>query len=181
MAQPKPEDLKLYKDTYDKILFAAKGKPVALEGEKKGDKELGFLLDEKLFMGLLTAIPYNDNPKKDRRNLMDVPIGGMEGWLNENAKEPMVKAFKSVPIDQKYGTTKQANYCGILTYQGCFILWRHAQHYSHDPRGGGPDTGKYDAIEGFKLTGDIAKPYVDKAKLKAPDDKWESPLSLPDT
>jgi hypothetical protein len=165
MGKPKPEDPK-YKEFYDKIIAAAKGDPVDLEGEKKSDDtEQGYLLDEKLFNGLLTSIPYNKDPKKDRRNLQDVAIGGMKGWLNLKAKDPLVKTFKSVGIDQEKGTGSPKNYCGILTYQGCYILWRHAIHYSHEARGGGPDTGTYDAIEGYKLTGDIASAYV-KSKMK---------------
>jgi hypothetical protein len=165
MGKPKPEDPK-YQEFYDKIIAAKKDGPVELEGEKKGDdKERGWLLDEALFNGLLDAIPYSKDKSKNRRNLQDLPIGSMKGWLNLKAKGPLVKTFKSVPIDQEYGKTKPKNYTGILTYQGCFVIWRHAIHHSHEAEGGGPDTGTYDAIEGFKLTGDIASVYV-KAKMK---------------
>jgi hypothetical protein len=166
MGKPKPEDPK-NKPIYDKIIATSKEKPVDLEGEKKSDpKEQGWLLDEKLFMGLLTSIPYSDDDRKNKRSLQDVPIGGMDGgWLDAKAKPVLVAAFKSVPIDQKHNTTKPKNYTGILTYQGCYLLWRHALHGNHDSRGRGPDIGRLDAIEGFKLTADIAGPYVQK-KMK---------------
>jgi hypothetical protein len=165
MGKPKPEDPK-NKPIYDKIIATSKRDPVELEGEKKSDdKEQGWLLDEKLFLGLLESIPWSKDKSKNRRNLQDVPIGDMKGWLNLKAKGPLHTTFKSTPIDQEKGSTKPKDYCGILTYQGCYILWRHAVHYSHEQDGGGPDTGKYDAIEGYKLTSDIASVYV-KAKLK---------------
>jgi hypothetical protein len=156
MGKPKPEDPK-YQPAYDKIIAAAKDGPVDLEGELTavGDEQ-GWLLDTKLFMDLLTSIP------KDLRSLQDLPIGGLSGWLNTNAKPPLVKAFKSVPIDQAYGKTTPKNNTGILTYHFCYVLWRHAIHHKHVA---GPDTGTYDAFEGFKLTGDIASKYV-KAKMK---------------
>ena len=165
MGKPKPEDPK-NKPIYDKIIAAAEDGPVALEGEKKSDdKEQGWLLDPNLFMALLTSIPFDKDPNKNKRSLQDVPIGGMpDGWLNAKAKPPLVKAFDSVGIDLEEGTTKPKNYTGILTYQGCYLLWRHAIHYRHKA---GPKTGVYDAMEAFKLTSDIAIKAV--AKLKLPE------------
>jgi hypothetical protein len=155
MGKPKPEDPK-YKEVYDKIIANTDKGPVDLEGEKKSDaKEQGWLLDDKLFMALFTAIP------SDQRSPQDVPIGSLA-----KAMPVLIKAFNSKPADPQKGTPGK-NCNGLLTYQGCYVLWRHSRHAE--------GSKSYDGMEGFKLTGDVAAKIVAKLKLTTREDRegWD--------
>jgi hypothetical protein len=152
-----PEDPK-YKEVYDKIITTADDGPVDLEGETKRDaKEQGWLLDDRLFTALLNAIPKDRDARKNQQSLQDVPIGEIpDGWLNATAKPVLVEAFHSKPMDPDKRTPGE-NCTGLLTYRGCYVLWRHVT---------GPKSG-LDAMEGFKLTGEVAVKIVATLKLKA--------------
>lgn len=129
---------------FQPIIDKATGGPVEFESEK------AWLLDGKFFTDLLTSMT--------KRDLGGLPIGGMKGWLNVTAKPAIVKAFQSKPDGP--------NNTGLFTYQGNYLLWRHAIHHNHNPTGGPENTGTYDAFEGYKLPPDIMAKYDEKKKKK---------------
>jgi hypothetical protein len=145
---------------YQWIIDRALAGPVALEGKNPtDDEEQGWLLDDQLWLGILRSIP------NQKLGLQGVQIGGMPGgWLNAKAKPPLVAAFASKPIDVIKGIPgKNSN--GLLTYQGGYLLWRHAIHYSHNQDGGGDPNGPaFDAMEAFKLWGALVDQLAEKLK-----------------
>jgi hypothetical protein len=157
-------------DDFDKIIAASvdskQNKPVEVEGEKKGDKEKAWLFDEKSWLALLKLVP-DKVMKKDP--LLGLKIGDKKGWLAKKLQPVVIPAFKSIPIDQAPPPPLKPkpgkNHTGLATYGDSYVLWRHATHYNHDPHGGPEVTGKYDAMEGFKLTDEMAAKYVAANKL----------------
>jgi hypothetical protein len=127
---------------FQPIIDKATGGPIEFEGEK------AWLLDGKFFSELLTSMT--------KRDLGGLPIGGMKGWLNVTAKPAIVKGFQS--------KADGPNNTGLFTYQGNYLLWRHAIHHNHNPNGGPENTGTYDAFEGYKLPPDIMAKYDAKKK-----------------
>jgi hypothetical protein len=132
----------------------------AIKGPEDVDGEQAWLLDGAYWLDLLKTLPDN------KRTLGGVPIGGLKtGWLDAKAKPVIVPKFGS--------KADGPNNTGLITYKGNYLLWRHAWHPNHDPQGKGPRTGKYDALDAYKLPADIVAQY--EARKKAQADKGSKP------
>ena len=147
---------------FEKIIAKKKAGPVEVEGEKPGTKEKVWLLDDKMWLGLLGMLP--DELLRKGNPLRGLEIGGPKGWLAQKLQPVVKDKFKSKPIDNRNSIPGKDNN-GIVSYGDSYVLWRHATHPNHELHGGGDVTGKYDAMEGFKLLPAEAARFVAKNKL----------------